>query len=59
MMRVVFMLYTIVASALAGAGVIAVLASGVSEVMPIVAAAATGAILALPFSYFIASKIVS
>ncbi|MFK7744878.1 MAG: CTP synthetase [Roseobacter sp.] len=59
MMRVIFMLYGIVATSLAGAAVVAVLVFGVSTVMPIVAAAATGAIVALPVSYFVASKIVS
>ena len=59
MIRVVLMLYGIVATSLAGAGVIGVLAMGVAQVMPIVAAAATGAILALPVSYFVASRMVS
>ncbi|MEE4189737.1 MAG: hypothetical protein V2I76_15005 [Roseobacter sp.] len=58
MLRVASMLYGIIAFSLAGAGVIAVLAAGVSDVMPIVAAAATGSILAVPVSYFIASRLV-
>ncbi|MGA9252583.1 MAG: CTP synthetase [Roseobacter sp.] len=58
MLRVASMLYGIVAFSFAGAGVIAVLASGVSELMPILAAATTGAILALPATYFIASRLV-
>ncbi|WP_227271690.1 CTP synthetase [Roseobacter weihaiensis] len=59
MLRVASMLYAIVAPTLAGAGVIAVLVMGASGVVPIVAAAAAGAVLALPVSYVIANKIVS
>ena len=58
MLRVASMLYGIVAFSLAGAGVIAVLPSGISALMPILAAATTGAILALPVTYFIASRLV-
>ncbi len=58
MLRIAMMLYGIVAMTLAGAAVIVVLAAGVSLVMPIFAAAAAGAILALPVSFFVARKIV-
>lgn len=58
MLRLASMLYAIVAPTLAGAGVITVLVMGASGVMPIIAAAAAGAVIALPVSYLIASKIV-
>ncbi len=58
MLRIAMMLYGIVAMTLAGAAVIVVLAAGVSLVMPIFAAAAAGAILTLPVSFFVARKIV-
>ncbi|MEM9578650.1 MAG: CTP synthetase [Pseudomonadota bacterium] len=58
MFRVASMLYGIVATTLAGTGVIAVLSTGVTEVMPLIAAAAAGAILALPVSCFVASRMV-
>lgn len=58
MLRVASMLYGIVAFSLAGAGVIVVLALGISALMPILAAATTGAILAVPATYFIASRLV-
>lgn len=58
MLHVASMLYGIVAFSLAGAGVIAVLASGISAIMLILTAATTGAILALPATYFLASRLV-
>ncbi len=58
MLRLAMMLYGIVACSLAGAGVVAVLVSGVADVLPILAAASTGAILALPATYFVASRLV-
>jgi hypothetical protein len=57
MLRLAGMLYGIVAMSLAGAGVVVVLASGVSEFMPILAAAVIGAILALPVSFFVAGRL--
>ena len=59
MFRLATMLYGIVAFTLAGAGVIAVLAVGVAEVMPILAAATTGAVLAVPITYFVAGRMLS
>ncbi len=58
MFRLASMLYGIVAFTLAGAGVIAVLTAGITEVMPLIAAAATGAILALPVAYFVARRMI-
>jgi hypothetical protein len=51
------MLYSIIASALAGGGVIAVLTAGYVSLMPILAAAAAGAVLAVPVSYLVARKL--
>lgn len=58
MLRLASMLYAIVASTLAGSGVVAVLVAGVTEPIPLIAAAVVGAILALPVSYFVASRMV-
>ncbi|MGC1503786.1 MAG: hypothetical protein WA782_06545 [Sulfitobacter sp.] len=57
MFRLASMLYSIIASALAGAGVIAVLTAGYVSLTPILAAAATGAVLAIPISFLVARKI--
>lgn len=51
------MLYAIIATTLAGVGVIAVLSMGYGTLAPILIAAGTGALLALPVSYIIAGKI--
>ena len=56
MLRLASMLYGIISPSLAGAGVIAVLVLGFTNVTPIVVAAALGAILAVPVSYLVASK---
>lgn len=57
MFRLASMLYSIIASAMAGAGVIAVLSSGYVSLTPILAAAAAGAVLAVPVSYLVARKL--
>lgn len=57
MLRLASMLYSIIASALAGAGVIAVLSAGYVSLTPILAAAATGAALAVPVAYLVARKL--
>ncbi|MFY0645974.1 MAG: hypothetical protein ACSHW6_00345 [Sulfitobacter geojensis] len=57
MFRLASMLYSIIASAMAGAGVIAVLSAGYVSLTPILAAAAAGAVLAVPVSYLVARKL--
>ncbi|OAN90725.1 hypothetical protein [Sulfitobacter geojensis] len=57
MFRLASMLYSIIASAMAGAGVIAVLSAGYVSLTPILAAAAVGAVLAVPVSYLVARKL--
>lgn len=57
MLRLAAMLYGIVAMTLAGAGVIAVLVFGTSEVTPLLLAAAAGALVAAPVSYLVAARL--
>ncbi|WP_299402532.1 CTP synthetase [uncultured Roseobacter sp.] len=57
MFRLTAILYCFIAATLAGSGVIAVLSAGMTDVLPIVIAAAAGAVLALPASYLVARKI--
>lgn len=57
MFRLASMLYSIIATALAGAGVIAVLTAGYVSLTPILAAAAAGAVLAVPVAYLVARKL--
>lgn len=57
MLRLAGMLYSLIATTLAGAGVIAVLTAGYTAVIPIVGAAALGAVSALPVSYLVAKRI--
>lgn len=57
MLRIASMLYAIIATTLAGTGVIAVLAMGFDTLTPILLAAGTGALLALPVSWIIAAKL--
>jgi hypothetical protein len=56
-MRLMLVLYSMVATAMAGSGVIAVLSMGYGTLWPIVGAAAIGAALALPVSWVIARQI--
>jgi hypothetical protein len=56
-MRLMMVLYSMIATALAGSGVVAVLTLGYGTLWPIVIAAATGALLALPVSWAIAQQI--
>jgi hypothetical protein len=53
------MLYSIVGTSMAGAFVIASLASGYDTLIPILIAAAVGAVLAVPVTYFIARAILT
>ena len=57
MLRIALILYSIVATTLAGTAVIAVLTMGLTGTMPIVVAAVAGAVLAAPASYILAGKI--
>ena len=56
-MRLMLVLYSIIATALAGSGVVAVLTAGYATLWPIVIAAAAGALLALPVSWVVARQI--
>lgn len=56
-MRLFFLLFTMASTALAGAGVVAVLAMQMDGWQPIVAAAAMGAVIAAPVSWIAAKKI--
>ncbi|MCX7567301.1 hypothetical protein OS189_13190 [Sulfitobacter sp. F26169L] len=57
MLRLAAILYSIIATSLAGTGVIAVLVMGYVSVPAILVAAGVGAVLGLPVSYLIARKI--
>lgn len=57
MIRLASILYSIIATTLAGSGVIAVLVMGYVSFPPILMAAAVGALLALPISYMVVRKI--
>lgn len=56
-MRLFFLIFTLASTALAGIGITAVLAAGLDGWEPIVVAAAIGALLALPVSWWAAGKI--
>lgn len=56
-MRLMMVLYSMIATAMAGTGVIAVLTMGYGTLWPIVIAAAAGAVLALPVSWAVARQI--
>lgn len=56
-MRLIMILYSMIATAMAGTGVIAVLTAGYATLWPIVAAAAAGAALAVPVAWAVARQI--
>lgn len=56
-MRLMMILYSMIATALAGSAVIAVLSMGFDTLWPIVGAAAVGAAVALPVSWLVAREI--
>ena len=58
MLRLASILYSIVGTTLAGIFIIASLTMGYDTLNPILIAAAAGAVLAVPVSYFIAKAIV-
>ena len=57
MFRLASILYSLIATTLAGTAVIAVLTAGYDTLVPIIAAAIAGALLALPVSYYVAREI--
>ncbi|WP_121630740.1 hypothetical protein [Tropicibacter alexandrii] len=59
MFRLASILYSLISTSLAGTGVIAVLAAGYGTLIPILAAAAAGFVLALPVSWYVARQIYS
>jgi len=56
-MRLMIILFSMIGTALAGTGVVAVLTLGYGTLWPIVSAAAAGAGLALPVSWLVAREI--
>ncbi|KPQ16477.1 MAG: hypothetical protein HLUCCO18_08340 [Rhodobacteraceae bacterium HLUCCO18] len=56
-MRLFFLLYSIVATALSGTAIVVVLAAGLPGWQPIVWAAALGAVTAVAVTWFAARKI--
>jgi hypothetical protein len=56
-MRLFFLLYSIVATALSGTAIVVVLAAGLPGWQPIVAAAALGALVAVAATWIAARKI--
>lgn len=58
MIRLAFILYSIIGTSLAGIGVIAVLTAGYVSVTAILASVGIGAVLAVPVSYILARKII-
>ncbi|WP_170587549.1 hypothetical protein [Ruegeria arenilitoris] len=57
MMRLAALLYSLIATALAGTAVIAVLTAGMVSTLAIVGAAAAGAVAALPASWLVAKRL--
>lgn len=56
-MRLMMILYSMIATAMAGSGVIAVLTTGYGTLWPILIAAAIGAALAVPVAWAVARQI--
>lgn len=57
MTRLMMILYSMIGTALAGSGVVIALTTGQDTLRPILMAAAAGAILALPVSWYVARQI--
>ncbi|MBP9182785.1 MAG: CTP synthetase [Fuscovulum sp.] len=57
MARLMMILYSMIGTALAGSAVVAALTMGHDTLQPILVAAAAGAILALPVSWYVARQI--
>ncbi len=59
MFRLAIMLYAIIATTLAGSLIIAALTAGYDTMVPILLAAALGAVAAMPVSYLIAQAVIT
>lgn len=57
MIRLAAMLYSLIATAIAGSAVIAVLAAGMVSSVAIISAAAAGAVVAAPASWLVAKSL--
>jgi hypothetical protein len=57
MARLFFVLFAVIGTTMAGIGVVIVLSLGWVAVLPIVAAAASGAVLALPATWVVARQL--
>lgn len=57
MIRLAMILYSLISTTLAGTGIVAALTAGYGTLIPILVAAAIGAVAALPVSYLIARKL--
>jgi hypothetical protein len=57
MFRLASILYSLIGTTLAGTAIIAVLTAGFGTLVPIVAAAVIGALVALPVTYFVTRAI--
>ncbi len=57
MFRLASILYSLIGTTLAGSAVIAVLVAGYGTLIPILAAAAAGFVVALPVSYLVAKEL--
>lgn len=57
MLRLTLLMYSILSGTLAGMAIIAVLVAGYDTMMPIIYAAATGFIVAVPISWIVAKKL--
>jgi putative flippase GtrA len=57
MIRLASILYSLIGSSMAGAAVIAVLVTGYLTVPAILAAAAAGAVVAMPVAYLVARRL--
>jgi hypothetical protein len=58
MIRLAVVLYSVIATALAGSFVVAVLSAGMDTLVPILIAAGAGALLAVPVSLAVARAII-
>ena len=57
MLRLAAILYSLIATALAGTAVIAVLSAGMVSVLAIISAAAMGALAAVPAAWLVARRL--
>ncbi len=57
MIRLAAMLYSLIATAIAGSAVIAVLAAGMVSSVAIISAASAGAVVAAPASWLVAKRL--